>query len=256
MDPYGETNGVLNINTQTGMKGTTGCKWTDNAYFDDPTKTDWSQDNISFEQCNVLCSQKLEGKRDKNFLKFSPEKSKYIETGKICGFEPKQNGKGLCSIKTGGEVVGNATQGSIIYGRKLTKCNDIFEKASEVTPEVCGFKKCKGRAYDGCNGSKCITECDKCGDAGAGCDNFKCKQECCGTGKGDGDGVTGCASVIFQTPKCLDNNDYPCYYAPEVSLKEFPWCSAGEINYLYSKANEKLPNNYTASTPTKHRSTC
>ena len=150
MDPFGETNGVLNINTDNGMKGITGCKWTGNAYFDDGTTTDWSQDEVSLAQCNILCSQQLQGHRDKNFLDFS-SKSKYIETGKICGWKPsaKNDKIGLCSIKTGGNVVGNAKKGNWWYGRYLTKCNDIFEKSSEVTPEVCGFNACRGVAGPG-----------------------------------------------------------------------------------------------------------
>ena len=76
MDPFGETNGILNINTvDTGMKGITGCKWTDNAYFSDAAAhtPDWSQDHVSLAQCNVLCSQQLEGVRDKNLLDFSSQ---------------------------------------------------------------------------------------------------------------------------------------------------------------------------------------
>ena len=265
MDPFGKpnANGVLNINSDTGMKGITGCKWTDNAYFDDDTtKTDWSQDNVSFEQCNVLCSQKLEGNRDEKFLHFSSEEpySKHIETGKICGFKPEQNGKGLCSIKTGGQVVGNATQGSWVYGRKLTKCNDIFEKAKDVTPEVCGFKACRGVAGPGyTNGVQgagvagncletddhckaCPWSCDPtahiCGkkDCCRGCGTGKyCAQNapCCGTGYGDGDGVYNCY-FCADGPKCIDNNTYPCYWAGWKDEK------TRDVRKLWDKANHAI----------------
>lgn len=33
-------------------------------------------------------------------------------------------------------------------------------------------------------------------------------NNCCGTNRGNGDGVTGCS--IFQSQKCIDNNNYPC----------------------------------------------
>ena len=238
MDPYGETNGVLNINTNTGMKGITGCKWTDNAYFYDDSNPDWSQDNVSLAQCNILCSQQLEGERDKNFLDFST-RSEYIETGKICGWAPSgnQDDKGLCSIKTGVTVIKNNSEGSSNNGRKLTKCNDIFKTAGEVTPEVCGFNACRGVAgpgysnqfggvagnciengghCSGCPGS-CVqwNQCDQgeccqgCGDDGSHCPG---NPPCCGTGYGDGDGAYGCG-FCQDGPKCKDNNTYPCYWA-------------------------------------------
>jgi hypothetical protein len=259
IDPFSETNGVLNINTNEGMKGTTGCKWTPNSYYKNSEKDLWSQDNISLAQCNILCSQKIEGKRDKNLLDFSKQGSVHQETGYVCAYKPHDGiNNGLCSL-TNNPVVAKSTD-SKSEDFNITKCNDIFKTSDEVTPEVCGFKKCKGKAYDGCNQQNCITECNHCGK-GYACDFPKCLYQCCGTGKGDGDGVTGCG--VLQNPKCLDNNDYPCYYAPEVPgeppwplAPRYLWCKAGTINNLYSKANEKLTNPYKASTPEPHRSKC
>lgn len=240
MNPFGEIDGVLNINTETGMKGATGCKWSENAYFDDYTPTEWEKDNITFADCNIKCSQQMQGKRHKSPLKDFSQTPMYFEKGYMCGWSPNagQEGDpdrwlGKCIIKNGGQVKGNAPKGAFPHGRFLTKCNDIFENAKDVTPEVCGFKPCKGVAgpgysnkYGGISGNcietgencqvkGCIPTmftgcCEYCGGCGTTGDNCDYNAPCCGT-SGVNDGTMGCGGG-WMTAQCVDNNLYPCYW--------------------------------------------
>lgn len=63
-------------------------------------------------------------------------------------------------------------------------------------------------------------------------------NRCCGTNRGDYDGVTGCN--FLQEPKCLDNNNYPCIYN----------------NTFVGAANTVLPEHADFTGPTQHKSSC
>jgi hypothetical protein len=201
------------ITGDSGMKGTTGCKWTVNAYFDDASSPEWSQANLTLPQCNIMCSQKLEGRRNNKInsaseglgLDFSKEQTQWVD-GPICGWMPTLDTfygpVGLCSIKPTTQVIGDGKEDDWYYGRYLTQCNDV--SSTPLKTEDCGFVNCLGKALN------CRSMCNPCGDQECCLTRPGEDGVCCGTNWGDGYGVTGCGAG--GRPECLDNNFYPCIY--------------------------------------------
>ena len=163
VDNMNNMSNTTNITGDSGMKGTTGCKWTLNAYFDDASTAEWWQDNLTLPQCNIMCSQKLEGRRSNKInsaseglgLDFSKEQVQWVD-GPICGWMPTGDGggygtTGLCSIKPTTQVIGGSgkeggTRPPWYYGKYLTQCNDV--SSTPLKTEDCGFVDCLGRALD------------------------------------------------------------------------------------------------------------
>jgi hypothetical protein len=280
IDPANNMNKMSNtsgIQGDSGMKGTTGCKWTANAYFDDDIKPEWSQDNLTIQQCTVMCSQKLEGNRISTLnsaktgygLDFSQQQTQKIE-GKVCGWAPYNNHEvkqediwptsatplppsedlpfgqgdgiwpkndvvGTCSIRDSPQVVGNGTESDWWHGLYLTTCNDVFpnpiSRNTKELGDTCALETCRGKA------TGCFPMCYEWDFIGNDC-NRPVNNMCCGTNRGDYDGVTGCG--YDQRPKCLDNNNYPC-----ISLYGFVEAANTAL---------QVPSNFTG--PTQHRSTC